>query len=102
MSRGSDAREWADVLAHDLTLVSCTRHRASLRAETCVARYTARVEWAHGAGLRGAVRHPDCQGCPVGALRASVAAAAETARWRAPRSLPLLGSTPRNPEGDSR
>jgi len=85
-----------------VTLVPCTRHRARLRAETCVARYLARVEWAHGTGYRGAVRHPDCQGCLVGALRASVAAAAGTAHPPAPRPLPLLGSTPRNPEGDSR
>lgn len=89
-----------------MTLVPCTRHSARVQATTCVARYLARVEWVNGTGYRGAIRHPDCQGCLVGALRAaSVAAAAGTAPPPvAHRSLPLLGSTPRPnaTEGDSR
>jgi hypothetical protein len=91
-------------MSRGVTLVPCVRHRASLRAETCVARFTARFRWADGFGRRDSVRHPDCQGCHVGALRAaSVAAAARTAHPPAHRSLPLLGSTPRpTPEGDSR
>lgn len=93
-------------MTRTLALVACVRHSALLRAETCVARYTARVEWVDGAGHRGSIRHPDCQGCHVGALRAaSVAAAAGTApaprRAMAPAATGAYARTT-DPEGDRR
>jgi hypothetical protein len=73
-------------------LVVCDRLHARLSHEACVGRYTARVVSA-GVGDRPATegrhRHPECAGCPQGALRAG--ATALTLRRHTPTPPPALG-----------
>ena len=60
-----------------IALVPCDRLHARLSEAACVGRYTARVvSTANGerSADEGRVRHPECAGCPQGALRAGATA----------------------------
>ena len=74
-----------------IALVPCDRLHARLTTAACVGRYTARVVSA-GVGDRPATegrhRHPECAGCPQGALRAG--ATALTLRRQQPTPPPAL------------
>lgn len=57
-----------------IALVPCDRLHARLSEAACVGRYTARVVLGDRPASEGRHRHPECAGCPQGALRAGATA----------------------------